>query len=221
MRFIATEPTLKINRIRISCACLCRIEHDGRYFLLLNASRRSRGIYVLAPVGGALSLYDLARLEEFDATFDDPSTRDLRLTMPVAALPAFRQWFYSGEGREQSPFRELQEELVEEAGLLPSLEAGELKWRLLWTAEDEGFTQRHGQTGMLTHYFLEIYDVCFSSSKACERLLAASPDSGGMWVTQEQIDQRARLNLVVDGVAQQAQVNGYLLLHPPEVEEGD
>jgi len=42
-----------------------------------------------------------------------------------------------------------------------------------------------------------------------------------MWVTQEQIDQRARLNLVVDGVEQQAQVNGYLLLHPPEVEEGD
>jgi len=109
------------DRIRVSCASLCRIEHEGWFLLLLNADRRRRGLYVLSPVGGALSITGYDRLASFAAIFETPQNDDLRLTLPRAKLPDFREWFYSGQGRERSPFRELREELVDETKLLPTL----------------------------------------------------------------------------------------------------
>ena len=41
-----------MDRIRVSCAVLCRVEHEGRYLLLINDNRRRRGVYVLSPIGG-------------------------------------------------------------------------------------------------------------------------------------------------------------------------
>jgi hypothetical protein len=204
-----------LNQIRVSCACLCRIEHQGRFLLLLNNNRRSRGIYVLSPIGGAISLYDGARLHEFDAVPEDTTVNDLRMTMPYEMLPSFGDWFYSGQGRERSPFRELQEELVTESRLLPALAPEDVEWRYLWTVEEESFTMRRGQTGLLTHYYLEIYEVKFLTAAALGPLLAAPSDSGAVWVTVEQISASSVMPLLVDGEPHNAQVNGQVILRPP------
>lgn len=204
------------DRIRVSCASLCRIEHAEAYFLLLNINRMRRGIYVLSPIGGALELYDETRLAAFDARHEVPGSHDLRLSLPVTRLNAFANWFYSGQGRERSPFRELREELVSESRLLPALDPDEATCEHLWTVEDEGVTLRQGQTGVLTHYFLEIYDVRLADDRLTP-LLTPPPNSGAKWVTAAQITARNTAPIEMHGVTHRARVNGYYLLYdtPP------
>lgn len=208
--------TEHMQRIRVSCASLCRIEHQGRYLLLLNSNRRGKGIYILSPIGGALVYYNPARLADFDAIPEDPISSDLRLSLPLARLDAFRRWFASGQERERSPFRELYEELVAESRLLPALTPDDVDWRRLWTVEEEALTDREGQTGLLTHYFLEIYGVRFKTAATLGPLLAAPPDSGVAWVTARQIEERGALSIYVDGAQREARINGTLLLAPPD-----
>jgi hypothetical protein len=202
--------------IRVSCATLCRIEHRARFLLLLNANRRQKGTYQLGPIGGALRLLDVDRLAEFRARPETSGSDDLRLTLPRRHLDAFRVWFATGEGRERSPFRELHEELVSEAGLLPALREEEVECRYLWTVEEEALTDRRGQTGLLTHYFLEIYDVRFKTSRALGPLLAAPAESGAVWLTAEQITQQRVIELEIDGTCRDVRIRGELVLRPPK-----
>jgi hypothetical protein len=203
------------NRIRISCAVLCRIEHEGRYLLLVNENRRRRGVYILSPIGGALIVESPAPLLEMGAAFEDPNSKDLRLSLPHGELDAFRVWFYRGEGRELTPFRELHEELVLESGLLPMLTAHDVEWQRLWTAEQEGFTGRLGQTGVLTHYFLEIYDVKFVTPRSLGLLLDLPPESGASWVSPDLIDNCGTIEMDLDGERRTVRINGQAVLHPP------
>lgn len=203
------------DRIRVSCASLCRIEHEGWFLLLLNADRRQRGLYVLSPIGGALTITAYDRLASFAAILETPQNDDLRLTLPRGKLAPFREWFYSGQGRERSPFRELREELVDETGLLPSLAPEDVRWEHLWTTEEEAFTARGGQTGALTHYFLEVFGVGFTNDEVLGTLLAAPPESGARWVTRDHIEDGARLALTIDGAERSVRVNGRAILHPP------
>ncbi len=181
----------------------------------MNDNRRRKGIYVLGPVGGALDVYDLDQLSAFGARLEDPTRSELRLALPEAALPDFRRWFYGGAGRERSPFRELQEELVTESRLLPALTPDDVATRLLWTHEREAFTNRSGQTGLRTYYFLEIYEVRFTAWSALAFLLDPPANSGAAWVTLDQIQQRHVLSLEIDGESHPAQIDAYVLVEPP------
>jgi hypothetical protein len=201
--------------IRVSCASLCRIEHLDKFLLLLNANRRQKGLYRLGPIGGALQVLDAGRLTRFGAALEDAASSDLRLMLPMTALPAFRDWFYTGEGRERSPFRELREELVSESRLLAALGPADVDARYLWTTEEESFTDRRGQTGLLTHYFLEIYDIKFKSSAALGALLSAPPDSGAVWLTAQQIRHQTPIQLTIDGAAREVLIRGRLLVERP------
>jgi hypothetical protein len=205
--------------IRVSCGCLCRIEHRQRFLLLINANLRAKGIYRLAPVGGALTFDNPARLAEFGAVPDNPASRDLRFKMSAEALPAFREWFISGTDRERSPLREIEEELVGEAKLLPALPPDAIECDYVGLVEDETFTQRQGQTGVLTHYFLEIFDIKFKRDALLGPLIAAPPESGVAWLTADQLASRGPLPFEVDGQVRQVDVLGYLLLKPvkPEI----
>ena len=206
----------QLEWIRVSCAALCRIEHVGRFLLMLNSKRREKGVYVLSPIGGALSLFDPLRLVEFGAIPEDPKSADLRLTMRRTLLPDFRDWFSRGEGRERSPFRELQEELVVESRLLRELEPEDVTCTYLWTVEEESFTDRKGRTGLLTHYFLEIYDIKFSTEAALGPLLVAPEESGAVWLPAEQIDRYSTIRLSIDGALRDVRLNGQIVLHPPQ-----
>jgi len=197
--------------LRVSCAALCRIMDQGRYLLVLNQQRRRWGRYVLAPVGGALALTEPERLAAFGARPEDPAAADLRLYLPAGALPGFRAWFHSGQGRERSPFRELYEELVSETRLLPALDPGDVIAEPLRTVERREPTDRHSDSGPLTHYFLELYDVRFTSAQTLAALRNPAPDSGVVWLTPAQITAGA-LRLVVDGAPRDVTVRASLLL---------
>ncbi len=201
--------------IRVSCAALCRIEHGGKYLLLLNRNRRKKDIYRLSPIGGALELLDPGYLAMFEAVPEDAAKNDLRLTMPHRLLPSFRQWFYSGLGRERSPFRELYEELVVESKLLADLRVDDVECKLLWTVEEEDFTDRQGQTGLLTHYFLEVYDITFKTPQALGPLLSPSDESGALWLTEDQITAGDMVTLPVDGEEREVHLRGRIVVQPP------
>ncbi len=197
--------------MRVSCAALCRIEHNNRFLLLLNRNRRQKGLYVLTPVGGALAVTNPGVLERFSASLENAASGDLRLTLPQAQLPAFRDWFYAGQDRETSPFRELYEELVSENGLLEDLRPDQVTAEHLWTVEEDAFTQRQGFSGWLTHYFLEIYGVKFRSAAALGPLLIAPPSSGAVWVTREQLEKGGTVTMEFDGAPRTVRVRGDVL----------
>lgn len=203
------------SRIRVSCASLCRIEHEGWFLLLLNADRRRNGLYILAPIGGALTITAYDRLASFAAILETPENGDLRLSLPRARLPLFREWFYSGQGRERSPFRELREELVDETGLLPALAPDDVTWEHLWTVEEEGVTARGGQSGVFTHYFLEVFGVRFTNDAVLSALLAVPPESGARWVTRDQIEDASSILLPIDGAERSVRILGRAILRPP------
>ncbi len=199
---------------RVSCAAMCRIEHEERYLLLLNRNRRRKGVYVLSPVGGALQFTDLAALEAFDVRLENPAAHELRFAILPLYFPAFRIWFYRREGRERSPWRELYEELVEETALLPTLRPDDVRITFSNTVERTQNTSRQGLTGWLTHYFFEIYDVQCLRADVLGPLLAAPPESGAVWVSEEQIRSARPLSLYFDGAERQVAVNGQILLPP-------
>lgn len=203
------------NWIRVSCATLCRIEHQGRFLLLLNANRRAKGLYVLAPIGGAITAYDWSALALMGALPEEPLTHDLRFQMPLDHLQDFQAWFYRGDERERSPYRELREELVQETDLLPVLSLDDVTCRYLWTVEEEQFTARQGQTGLLTHYFLEIFEVKFTTARTLGPLLALPPGSGAAWVSQDVIANCNTVTLSVDGETRTVQVHASVLLRSP------
>lgn len=202
--------------IRVSCAALCRIEHPGLgFFLLVNHNRRHKGLYILAPLGGALAFTDEAIVARFDAELENPGSADLRLRMPVEHLPAFSAWFAVRQGRETSPFRELREELVCESRLLSALEPDDVTCEHLWTVEREQFTARAGQTGLLTHYFLEIYAVRFLTAAALGQLIAAPRAEGACWLSAERIASGEPVTMPIDGEERTVEVNGHIVLEPP------
>lgn len=206
-----TKPQLT-SYIRVSCAVLCRITLNDKFLLLLNHNRRGKGIYQLSPIGGALEVYDLDFLAQFDALLEKPDNHDLRFTMPSPMLGTFRQWFKSGQGRESSPFRELHEELVLETGIMPKLSEDDVEYRLFKTVERAQETDRHGQTGVYTHYFLEIYDVKFTSHHALGYILSAPHNTGAQWLTAEEVKSERPLNLFYDGEQRQVTVRARVLL---------
>ncbi len=163
-----------------------------------------------------MELYDAAILTRFGAHLENPTNMELRFTLPKAQLPALRTWFYSESGREHSPFRELEEELVHEAGLLPCLTPEDITCRRLWTLERERLTERKGQTGLLTHYFLEIYDITFKRDAIMGPLIVAPPAKGALWLTEQQIASTEPVTMHVDGAEREVRVNARLLLHATE-----
>lgn len=207
--------------IRVSCATLCRIAHPSLgYFLLVNRNRQQKGLYILSPIGGALEYEDESILARFNAHPEEPAAQELRLMMPVGQLPAFREWFYSGQGREASPFRELREELVYESKLLPELRAEDVRFTRLWTVERERMTDRRGHTGLLTHYFLEIYAVTFSREAVWGQLIAAPQAQGAMWLSEDQIAGEQPVTMFIDGEQRAVRVNARILLQPPQQPAG-
>ena len=103
-----------MNKIRISAATLTRIELDGKILVALNNKRFKAGIKIYTPFGGALEFHEQAKpfLESLHAVFENGN--DLRLTIAEDKLPVFEEWFNQKKDRETSPYRELQEELVDE-----------------------------------------------------------------------------------------------------------
>ena len=181
-------PRATESRLRVSCAALCRIcGPDGRYLLGLNKNRLAQGREVYMPLGGALEYHAPDLPARFDATPEAPENRDLRLFMPEARLPAFRDWFLTRQERETSPLRELAEELADEFAVLAALKAEDVAARYLGTYEGESTSGRSMSIGAWTHYLHEIFDITFINPAITRALLHVPPASGLRWVNEDEI----------------------------------
>lgn len=196
------------EHIRVSCAILCRFWVGANLLFLLNRNRRAQGIYELSPLGGAIEADPESPIfTQLHLQPESPASHDLRFFIRRAQLPVFAAWFSKRQSRETSPFRELREELVEEAGLLPQLVPADVEWRFLYTYENEQTTQREGVSGILTHYFLEVFEVRVLNPAVEKYLLAAQPDSGAMLVDEPTARQATTFTMMVDGMIRTVQLN--------------
>jgi hypothetical protein len=91
---------------------------------------------------------------------------------------------------------------VQEYAVLPQLKRTDREMVYRHEIRVQRFSDRTGATGLLTHSFLEIFDVRFINPALEQLLLNVSPASGLYWVTVEQI-QRGHLS---DEISIQANV---------------
>ena len=176
------------NRVRISCAALCRIQDArGRYLLGLNSDRLAQGRRIYTPLGGALRYEADDLLARFDAVPEDSRNRDLRLFIPPERLPDFRLWFLSRTERETSAFRELREELVDEFDVLTALSQEDVQIDYLHTYQTSGETGRSASLGAMTQYFHDIFAVAFISTEIRAPIERIPITSGLRWFSEEQL----------------------------------
>ena len=161
--------------IRVSCSSICSIRVRNGYLLTLNRNRLRKGERVLSPVGGALEWTDPGIVHRFGAMPESAASKDLRLFLPVDRLACFGDWFRSREGRELTPFREVEEELVREMRLLEGFDPADCDARFTRVADFERATDRTGLENVMTHYFFEVWRLDFTP-QILGRLAARSED---------------------------------------------
>lgn len=169
-RGVDTERRLEVLRlpeVRVSTASLVVIrDAQGRYALLVNQNRAKKGEVVLTPIGGAIEatpegLESLKRLLGLDeASFENGA--DLRFIMSGAQANRYREWFLAGEQRESNPLREIQEELVDEEGLLNEENLVGLELRRKGYATQLAQTTRKGREGTVTLRLVEVFEADFN-----------------------------------------------------------
>ena len=114
---VRLQTALRNEQVRLSVSALVRIKVGDKYLLV--PSGRIKGQY--QPVGGVLHylpsavphLKDLGAVLDTGYQHDSAQERDLRLSLPGKNVCRFLRWLQSGRDREQSPWREFHEELVE------------------------------------------------------------------------------------------------------------
>lgn len=122
LRHIWYSLRYRTKSIRVSTSYLFRVVIDGKYLLI----RGSRFPNQFQPVGGVhkVSPQGSAALSAMGVVGDDlipvdpSSDGDIRVRVPGKRIVQFFRWFDSREGREDSPWREFQEELLA-SGILP------------------------------------------------------------------------------------------------------
>lgn len=195
------------NKLRISCASLCRFLIDDRLLLLLNQNRREQGIYELSPLGGALEANDTSIFTRFDLQPENETSLDLRFFIDPTRLDDFRKWFHQREERETSPFREIREELVQEANVIDDIQPHDLRIFYRYTYETEKTTQRSGVSGQLTYYLLEIFEVWVISPMIKHRLHMLPQSSGVMLVNKNNARYTKTVQMTVDGETRNVELN--------------
>jgi hypothetical protein len=189
-RFIFKE--LQMNdQVRVSIVCLCIIRNSqSEYLLGINVNRMRDHHRVLMPLGGAYAYEPNATVQDWIQSYETVDSRDLRFRTHPEHLCAIQSWFVSRKQRETTPLRELQEELVEEYCVLDVLASAQLEMKLLGLLQSVRVTDRVGSEGLLTHYFIELFEVRFVSPEVQGRVFGVAPDSGLYWVSEQTIRQR-------------------------------
>lgn len=191
------------DRQRVSCAGLCRIQNEKRqYLLILNEAHKKAGHQVYTPIGGGWrfagpfsglkTLMQLRAIPQALIKFPPRIMKlwELRLYVPTGELPHFEDWFQAREGREVTPFRELREELKNEAKIWPRLNEEDVTITYVRDRIFTALSENPRTKGELTRFCHEIFDVHFHSAELWQALLEARPESGLIWVTAEQIRSR-------------------------------
>jgi hypothetical protein len=200
------------KKIRVSMACLIRLEHEGCYVLARNRHRPE----FLSPFGGVFKYHEDAQpiLDEIfferdpKASKDKDLRNDLRGRFPAQHFGSFMTWFKSRIGREQSETvkRELAEEVVENN--VPSSVASRLlhgNYTLCRTIH-EGPYAHHGLPYVQFRYF-EIYGLVMNGEAETTMKdlaeFAKTPQSLIQLVSTSEINElRTELGQAIAGTAQ-------------------
>lgn len=192
--------------LRVSCGSMCRFHVEDKYLLILNRNRRSKGLYQLSPIGGAIAFHNPAIVERFNMHLEKPEINDLRFRTTTDHLDAFQEWFYQRQEREINPFREIYEELVEEESVLDDLQESSLDIQFLHILEDSKPTERAGATGLFTQYFFELFDVQVTDQKLRQTLQSLDPESGVLLLDEATIRARKPIHQRFDGAVRETKL---------------
>lgn len=178
--------------IRVSTSYLFRILVDGKYLLI----RGSRYVNQFQPVGGVhkVSPQGSSALSSMGVTDDDlipvdPARYgDIRVRVPGKMIAKFFHWFDSREGREDSPWREFQEELIA-AGIVSNVNFPHIMHNYLRREIDAIRFSEYADS--LEILVADIYELVPNQDQEDElRQLAASGHPDLVWVSAEQIRRR-------------------------------
>lgn len=183
----------KLPEVRISAAAFSRIKDSkGRLALLVNYNMAKKGVTVLTPIGGGIKITPEGHDAIKDAFGIDESTfekeNDLRFRMKGADINEFREWFLNGEEREADPQRELEEELIDETGILDKEDLeGARHSEATYATELSDFNPQ-GIPDLKSLRILEVFDIELKPETA-EKLEEASRDQDSPihFVTGEEI----------------------------------
>lgn len=181
-----------MSSVRVSCSSLVRIGLDGKILVVVNHDSAQEGRRVYTPFGGVLAAdSEGARYltERLGCTFEGEDT-DLRLRVDKQRLRSFEEWFFSYTGRETSPHRELEEELVDEENVFVSLPESAYTLGSRIAVEERKITDKPGQAGQMTQRYFEVWGLRFSEPYAAQvRKHLARPDTQLLLATTQEIRQ--------------------------------
>ena len=176
------------QQVRFSISALVRIKLADQYLLV-----RGNRVRKFQPVGGVLKFLPSARNDlercgmQDDILYppDEINKDDLRVMISGRRLCRFLDWYESGLGREQSPWREFWEELVR-----PGYLDGDL-----FPHARFGFLRRHSNGIRWSNHancyecmIAEIFELHPNSNqRAALESLRKSPPENLCWTTAEQI----------------------------------
>ncbi|MFC7841050.1 hypothetical protein [Streptomyces sp. NPDC057382] len=191
LRHLWYSTRYKNRKIRVSAAYLFRIKIDDKY-LLIRGKRFPQfqpvgGVYKLSPQGSAelssmgVSSDDLIPLDPF-------SSGDLRVRVPGRNISRFFNWFYSRQGREDSPWREFQEELVA-SGILDAGKFPHILHNFVRLDVDKVRYSPHADS--LEILVADIYELVPNREQEDDlRRLALSGNPDVIWASAQQIQRR-------------------------------
>ncbi|MFD4653808.1 hypothetical protein [Streptomyces sp. NPDC058441] len=178
--------------IRVSTSYLFRIVIDGKYLLI----RGSRYPNQFQPVGGVhkVSPQGNTTLSAMNVVGDDlipvdPSSYgDIRVRVPGRRIVQFFRWFDSREGREDSPWREFQEELLA-SGILPADKFPHIMHN--YVRRDVDKVRYSPWADSLEILVADIYElVPTPEQESAFRQIAQAGHADLVWVTSSEIQRR-------------------------------
>ncbi len=130
---------------------------------------RNNGVINYSPIGGALEWKPEAKDFLLSIGTEFEKGKDLRIHIPKDNYETFKKWFLSNSNRENSVYREMMEEMVEEENFIPSLLPSDITEKYLNTVETTQDWEVDGKM-KTSYYFFEIFEVKFNSKIESEIL---------------------------------------------------
>lgn len=178
--------------IRVSTAYLFKICIDGKYLLIRGSRYRNQfqpvgGVHKVSPQGSS-TLFRMGVTTDDLIPVDPASYGDIRVRVPGKNIAKFFRWFESREGREDSPWREFQEELLA-SGILPSDKFPHVMHNYLRRDIDKIRYSDYAEA--LEILVADIYELIPTPEQESElRALAQAARADLVWATAQQIKRR-------------------------------
>jgi hypothetical protein len=181
--------------IRVSTSYLFKIYVDGKYLLIRGSRYRTQfqpvgGVHKVSPQGNA-TLSAMGVTDDDLIPLDSVRYGDLRVRVPGKNIFQFFRWFDSRQGREDSPWREFQEELLA-TGILPLDKFPHIMHNYLGREVDRIRYSPWAES--LEILVADVYELVPNQEQEdAFRQLAAAGHPDIVWVSSQQIKRRGAI----------------------------